>query len=121
MRHFGQLTSCIIKLFAAVTLAGTAIISAYGQPHFWDPIMQKIPLGPNNTDKGHIGDLITVRIRVRNLDDFNDSLTITSIVDILKHATVTNITPNLLPAPVVLTNFGDFIITTNAYLILPED
>ena len=46
----------------------------------------KLPTGPSGTARAHVGDPIKTIMRVINLDDFNDSLTITSIVDVVHHA-----------------------------------
>jgi uncharacterized repeat protein (TIGR01451 family) len=83
--------------------------------------IQKNPVGPSGLPQAHVGDTITAAIRVRNVDDFGDSLTITSIVDIVYHTSITETSANLLLAPVNLVNFGDSVTVTNTYLVLPGD
>ena len=49
------------------------------------------------------------RIIARNLDEFNDTLVVTNVRVV--HGL--GVTSNLLGHPVILSNFGDFVITTN--------
>src|SRR5947209_4984300 len=83
----------------------------------------KNPIGPPPlfSSMVHTGDIITATIRVRNLDSFGDSLTITNIVDMVHHASGDTTSPNLLAAAVTLTNFGDFVAVSNSYPVLASD
>jgi uncharacterized repeat protein (TIGR01451 family) len=82
--------------------------------------IQKTPVGPSGLSKAHVGDTITARIRVTNLDDFEDTLTITNIVDVVHHASGDETSPNLLAAPVTLA-YTERVTVTNTYVVLPGD
>ncbi len=82
--------------------------------------IQKTPTGPTGAAKAHVGETITARIRVRNLDEFEDTLLITNIVDVIHHGTGDVTTPNLLAAPVLL-SYLQFVQTTNTYIVQPTD
>src|SRR5262245_2491384 len=58
--------------------------------------------GPDGSPRSHVGETITAVIRMRNTDDFNDSLLITNIQDIIHHTSGGVTTPNLLPLSVTL-------------------
>ena len=117
----------IIRLRGAVVLCAliaafaAAIVPSANAQFFHGASIQKNPVGPSGAAKAHVGDTITAGIRVRNVDDFEDSLTITSILDVVHHTIGDQTSPNLLPAPVNLANFGDFVTVTNTYLVLPGD
>jgi len=83
--------------------------------------IQKNPVGPTGLPKAHVGDTITAAIRVRNVDDFEDTLVITSIVDIVYHTSLTTTSANLLATNVPLPTFGDSVTVTNTYPVLPGD
>jgi len=104
----------------AVLVAALLAAPAFAQD-FHGASIQKFPAGPDGTPRAHVGDPIMASIRVRNLDDFNDSLTITSIVDVVHHTSGDVTTPNLLASPRTLTNFGDFVIVQTMYLVQPGD
>src|SRR5688572_23753166 len=80
-----------LALFAAAFVSAPA----FGQG-FHGASIQKVPAGPDGTPRAHVGDTIMASIRVRNLDDFNDSITITSIVDVVHHNSGDITSPNLL-------------------------
>src|SRR3954469_7516088 len=68
----------------------------------------KNPVGPTLEAKGRVGDTIIATIRVRNMDSFGDSLTITSIVDVIHHALGgVETSPNLLTAANIAQFGGD--------------
>src|SRR5215212_4023743 len=86
-------------LWAGLLLALILGIPAYGQ-NFHGASIQKVPVGPSGIPQAHVGDPIIATIRVRNLDDFEDSITVTSIVDVVHHNAGDVTTTNLLAAPV---------------------
>jgi hypothetical protein len=108
------------RLWAGLLLALILGIPAYGQ-FFHGASIQKVPVGPSGIPQAHVGDPIMATIRVRNLDDFQDSITVTSIVDVVHHNSGDVTTTNLLASPVMLTNFGDFIVVSTMYTVLPSD
>jgi hypothetical protein len=79
------------------------------------------PRGPDGTQRAHVGDTITTSIRFQNTDDFDDSLMVTNLVNIIGHNSGIITTSNLLPGPVLLPNFGDFVWVTNTFTVLPGD
>jgi hypothetical protein len=79
------------------------------------------PRGPDGTQRAHVGDTITSVIRFQNTDDFNDSLFLTNLVNVVQHNNGSVTTPNLLSAPVLLSNFGEFVRATNTFNVLPGD
>jgi hypothetical protein len=105
-----------LALFAAAFVSAPAFAQ-----DFHGASIQKNPLGPDGTPRAHVGDTIMAAIRVRNLDDFNDTITVTSIVDVVNHNSGSVTSINLLPAPVTLTNFGESVIVNHAYPVLPGD
>jgi len=67
--------------------------------------IQKSPLGPTDVPAAHEGETITAHIRITNIDDFNDPITISSITDVVHHSAgnggdVTS--ANLLGSPVAI-------------------
>ncbi len=128
--YIGSPQSCWGSLFAKLGgLSGLCLfLLLAASPHLASAANHgagifKNPLGPNLTPRAEVGQTITASIRVRNLDGFGDSLTITSIVDIVYHGAPAGIitSANLLPAPVTLTNFNDFVDVIHTYPVLPED
>src|SRR5436190_12717167 len=62
-------------LLAGLLLALILGLPAYGQD-FHGASIQKVPVGPSGLPLAHVGDPIMATIRVRNLDDFSDSITV---------------------------------------------
>jgi hypothetical protein len=94
--------------------------------------IQKSPLGPTHVPIAHEGDTITASIRITNIDDFNDAITISSITDVVHHSAgnggdVTS--PNLLPSPVIIYSPHDttpgheqkYVTVTNTYVVGHDD
>src|SRR5438309_8833892 len=93
------------RLCFALTLSIASIFCASSQAQFHGGAILKTPLGPDGTDRAHVGDTITATITVMNLDDFGDTLTITGIWDTNRHALSAGgdmATTNLLPHPITL-------------------
>ena len=84
------------RLVVLVALAAAIIVPDAHAQFFHGASIQKNPLGPTGFPKAHVGEVITTKIRVRNLDDYNDSLTITNIHDEIHHTSGDEITTNLL-------------------------
>jgi len=114
--HAGRLSLSVLTLAALLCAPET-----FAQTLFHGASIQKNPAGPSGLPKAHVGENITAAIRVRNVDDFNDSLTITSIVDIVHHGTGDTRSANLLLAPVNLPSFGNSVTVTNVYPVVPGD
>src|SRR5258708_25532345 len=94
------------RLCSAALLALSLIICAPAEAQFFHgAAIFKTPVGPDGTQRAHTGDVITATLTVMNLDDFFDTITMTNIIDRVFHASVTNVTPNLLPAPVTLDSY----------------
>lgn len=84
--------------------------------------IQKSVAGPNGdflTPLAHPGDTITYIIRVRNIDEFGDQVTVTNIFDTINTTPVATTTGNLLGSTVTL-NPNDFITVTNTFQLPNE-
>lgn len=71
------------------------------------------------------GELVTARISVLNLDDFQDTQTILSVIDVVHHASG-DVTNNLLITPVTIESYlvstnNDELSVITTYPVLPED
>src|SRR5262249_48370686 len=110
-----------------VLLLVTSICELASAQDFHGAAILKTPLGPDGTPRAHVGDTITASITILNLDDFEDTVTLTNIVDIVHHKTGDVTTTNLLVVPVTLASYisatgGVFELDlTNTYLVLPGD
>src|SRR5438105_2015485 len=124
--------SGLLGLGFALMLAATpesALAANHGAGIF------KVPVGPLGTPRAEVGQNITASIKVQNLDDFGDSLTIGSITDAVHHASGHVLSPNLIPGSisllagsaflsnnmVVLPKKFDFVVVTHIYPVLPGD
>ena len=93
-------------LFVLIALAITAITPETQAQFFHGASIQKNPTGPTGQPRAHVGETVTTRIRVRNLDDFGDSLTVTNIIDVIHHTSGDEITTNLLTFSGTNVTFG---------------
>src|SRR5438552_3659142 len=123
-RRFSRLVNSVwlVAIGFPVVLA-LLPLNAGGQG-FHGGVSQKTAVGPSGLSIAHVGDTITATIRLRNSDLFSDSLTVTSIVDIVHHATGDVVTANLLMTPVTLTNLtGTSSLTQvqHIYTVLASD
>jgi hypothetical protein len=120
-------TTSIITINKIATLVITLLVllgpslQVSAQVLFHGASIQKEPIGPHNTPVAHVGDPIRSVIRVRNEDSFSHPLVITSIVDVVHHASGDVVSSNLLTAPVTLNSQGDFVLVTNVYLTKAGD
>src|SRR5947209_5691313 len=78
----------------------------------------KVPTGPLGVPKAHVGETITAAIKVQNLDDFGDTITFSSITDIVHHATADAPSANLIPGNIVQLALGAFL--SNNVVVLPN-
>jgi len=114
-----SLRSSFVAFFVFLTLAISN--TAIGQI-FHGAVILKTPRGPDGTATARVGDIITATITVMHADEFFDTLTITSIVDVVHHASGDVVSPNLLPMPVTLDAFiNPSIVVTHQYPVLPGD
>ena len=95
--------------------------SAIFAQSFHGASIQKDPRGPDGSNRAHVGDKVRTSIRVLNIDDFEDSLTITNIFDVTHHFSGDETSPNLLTNNVILPVFGSFKIVTYTNFVLPGD
>lgn len=72
------------------------------------------------TGVARVGDTVNVQIQVVNLDQFNDTLIINSIVDTVNHQAGPVSSPNLLPAPVTLLPLQSTTVSYT-YTVAPGD
>lgn len=125
MTHMNTFSLSLSKarLLVAILLLTLGFQTPLLAQQFHGGAILKTPLGPNGTSQARVGDTITATITVINLDEFGDSLRLTSIVDRVFHASGTVTSPNLLPGgmPVTLASFLDMIIVTHTYTVMPGD
>jgi hypothetical protein len=116
---------------AVFTTAAMAVFS----PSAWaqslhGALVIRQAVGPTGLASAHVGDTVRSLIRVVNVDDFGDSVTVTSIVCVLHRGTGSVVTSNLLGAPVRLppppsSGFdacpGSCLTLVHEYQIQPDD
>ena len=89
---------------------------------FHGATIQKIVLGPGGAGNASVGDTVNASIRVTNTDDFDHALNITSISDVVHHASGDVATGNLLPAPgwvelAPMGDPGDSVVVWHTYVV----
>lgn len=101
------------KVVPLVLLCLTALLTPPGQaqPVFHGAAIYKTPVGPDGTARAQIGETITASITVQNMDEFNDSLRLTTIYDIEHHFSGDVTSPNLLTPGRTVMFFRDFVMS----------
>jgi hypothetical protein len=107
-----------ILLGVALLVGATFCTTSSAQQH--GAAILKAPVGADGTSRAHVGETVTNFIRVINLDTFFDTLTITSIVDVVFSGTGAVTSPNLLGAPMTI-SFGQRIDVFHNYVVQPSD
>ena len=107
-------------MFLTVVLALLAPSGAFAQS-FHGATIQKDPRGPDGSNRAHVGDKVRTSIRVLNNDDFEDSITITNIIDVTHHFFGDETSPNLLTNNVTLPTFGSFKTVFYTNFVNPGD
>ena len=104
-------------------LAAFSTLSSTQAQFFHGAILQTAAVGPSGQPRAHVGDSINATIRVRNNDDFEDSLTITNLHYVVHHSrgAADVVSSNLLTAPVMLTFFAAFVTRNYHYEVWPDD
>ena len=111
-------------VFGVIALTGGGDRAQAQQQQFHGASIQKVCAGPNGNaavPRAREGDTVTCTIRVTNIDDFGDALTINSIVDVVHHRSGDVSTGNLLAAPVVLAAKGDSVERLHTYVVAVAD
>lgn len=104
--------------FALMLVVGFGLMSPQkAHAAFHGATIQKSCVGPSGLPVAREGETVNCTIRVTNADDFGDHLTITSISDVVHHQSGDVATGNLLGAPVVLNNKGDFVEKSHSYVV----
>ena len=92
-------------VFLSLALALGPFLRPSGQAQEHGASVQKVVHGPDQTERAHVGDTVTNFFRVRNFDGFMDTLTITSIVDVIQSGSGPVFSPNLMAGPTNLLFF----------------